>query len=298
MISKVQRAIARREIFTSNELSNLFGLDGLTFLLESEGSMTLPARGEFEGQICWNVKDVIRWATMKDHVEFVKDIINVDDYAKVELCPDTFRTSDIGAIPNFGFQAIARGQLTPCTLVFHIRAQEHFPRVQHNTWRKFVVGMLTHNLVRNLNTDYVVDREKIYYSITEALNWSYGNKSGIWMELGATSKRLTLRMPNRVCFRKMQGEMMTGTDIRGAMKGIATVGKVRIPFALDHGCKEVDVKQYLTDPDAAAEHIRKVLVTCLEAYGISTVEVEFDDDFSVGVEPDVFRRRAFGSSNQ
>lgn len=298
MISKTQRAMFRRDLFTSNELSTLLGLDGLTYFLESEGSMSLPAREEVEGEICWKVKDVIRWANMKDTYDFVKDIIDVDDFAKVEICPDTFRTSDIAALPHFGFQAIARGQLNACTLVFHVREQAQFMRVQSNTWRKFVVGMLTHGLERDLRSDYVVDRDKIYNAVTEALNWTHGNRSGIWMELGATSKRLTLRMPNRVCFRKLYGEMHPTFDMRGAIKGIATVGKVKIGFALDHGCNEVDVKQYLTNPEAAAEHIRKVLVTCLEDYGISTVEVEFDRDFSVDVDPVVFRRRVSGSSNQ
>lgn len=298
MQAKVRNAMFRKDLFTSNELSNLLGLDGLTYFLESEGSPILPAREEFEGEICWKVKDVIRWANAKDVFDFVNDIINVDDFAKVELCPDDFRTSDIGALPHFGFQAIARGHLTPCTLVFHVREQGMFPRVQHNTWRKFVVGQLTHRLERELRSDYVVDRDKIYMAVTESLSWAHGNKGGIWMELGATSKRITLRMPNRVCFRKMQAEFEGGLDIRSAMKGIVTMGKVRIPFAFDHGCKEVDVKKYLTNPEAAAEHIRKVLVSCVEDYGISNVVVDIDNDFSVGVAPDVFRRRAFGSSNQ
>jgi hypothetical protein len=297
MMTSNQRASARRNLFTSNELSLLLGLDGLTYLLESEGSNTLPAREMFEDQITWKTKDIIRWATMKDNYDFVKDIVDVDDYAKVELCPDTFRTANIADLPNFGFQAIARGHLTPCTLVFHIREQAKSMRVMHSAHRKFVVGMLAHKLERELRADYVVDAEKIRMAVSEALSWSYGNNNGIWMELGATSKRITLRLPNRVCFRKMQGDVIGGADIRAAMKGIATMGKVRIPFALDHGCKEVDVKKYLISAPNAAEHIRKILVTCVEDYGISTVEVDFDDDFSVGVDPVVFRRRAFGQDS-
>ena len=297
MMTSNQRAGARRDLFTANELSTLLGLDGLTYLLESEGSNTLPAREMFEDQITWKVKDIIRWATMKDNYDFVKDIVDADDFAKVELCPDTFRTSDIGALPSFGFQAIARGHLTPCTLVFHVLEQAKSLRIQQPAYRKFVVGMLAHRLERTLRADYVVDADKIRLAVSEALSWSYGNNGGIWMELGATSKRITLRMPNRVCFRKMQGDVPGTVDIRAAMKGIATVGKMRIPFALDHGCKEVDVKQYLTNPEAAAEHIRKILVSCVEGYGISTVEVDFDDDFSVGVDPVVFRRRAFGQDS-
>jgi hypothetical protein len=297
MQNSQQRANARRHLFTANELSNLLGLDGLTYLLESEGSNTLPAREMFEDQITWKVKDIIRWATMKDNYDFVKDIIDIDDYATVELCPDTFRTSNIAELPSFGFQAIARGQLTPCTLVFHIREQAKSLRIMRSDHRKFVVGMLSHKLERSLRGDYVVDAEKIRMAVTEALSWSYGNNNGVWMELGATSKRITLRLPNRVCFRKMQGDVIGGADIRSAMKGIATMGKVQIPFALDHGCKEVDVKKYLISAPNAAEHIRKILVTCVEDYGISTVEVDFDDDFSVGVDPVVFRRRAFGQDS-
>lgn len=289
-MTKQQRNAQMKTLFTAHELSNLLGLDGLTHLLECEGSMSLPDREMVDEQITWKVKDIIRWACMKDNVDFVKHIIDVDDYVKVELCPDNFRTSDIAELPSFAFQAIARGQLKPCMLVFHIREQEKFFRVQQTTYRKFVIAMLARKLEVELRSDYVLDAEKIHYALTEGITWFHGNANGIWMELGATSKRITLRMPNRVCFRRLQADFVGSVDIVDAIKGVVHIGKVNVTFALDHGCKEIDVRKYLVDPTATAEHIRKVIAKCVEDYGISNVEVHFESNWSVGVQPDDFRR--------
>lgn len=289
-MTKQQRNAQMKTLFTAHELSNLLGLDGLTHLLECEGSMSLPAREMVDEQITWKVKDIIRWACMKDNVDFVKHIIDVDDYVKVELCLDTYRTSDIAELPSFAFQAIARGQLKPCTLVFHIREQEKFFRVQQATYRKFVVAMLARKLEAELRSDYVLDAEKIHYALTEGITWFHGNANGVWMELGATSKRITLRMPNRVCFRRLQADFVGSVDIVDAIKGVVHIGKVNVTFALDHGCKEIDVRKYLIDPVATADNIRKVIAKCVEDYGISNVDVHFESNWSVGVAPDDFRR--------
>jgi hypothetical protein len=289
-MTKQQRHAVMKNLFTAHDLSNLLGLDGLTHLLECEGSMSLPAREMVDDQITWKVKDIVRWASMKEHVDFVKHIIDIDDYVKVELCPDSFRTSNIAELPTFAFQAIARGQLTPCTLAFHVREQEKFFRMQQAVYRKFVVGMLGRKLEAELRTDYVLDPEKIHAALSEGIAWFSGNGNGIWLELGATSKRITLRMPNRVCFRRLQAEYVGSVDVNDAIKGVVHIGKVNITFALDHGCKEIDVRKYLINPVDGMEHIRKVIASCVEDYGISNVAVHFESNWGVGVAPDDFRR--------